>query len=94
MKNRRQGIMTDTGHARRWHDKLFGFTLGLLLIFLLNWILGCSAVAPVTETSRYPAPDCSEGAAHEDFRCTVYMPEEEIDYEDADGVDLEDVEFE
>lgn len=90
MRDRRQGLMTDTGHARRWHDKLFGFTLGLLLVFLVNWLLGC---ATVSDQGRTPV-DCSEPYFQDDFRCSVYLPEEEINYEAVESVDLETVEFE
>jgi hypothetical protein len=80
--DRRQGIMTDTGQSRRRQDKLVGFILGILLVFLLNWALGCSAAVKVSEPSRFPAIDCK--AEPDAFRCQTYLPEAEIEYDQSD----------
>ena len=93
MIERRLGLKTDTGHARRWHDKLFGFILGLLLIFLLNWILGCGHIEVVK--LREPL-NCADPYFKDDVRCgkAFYrVPDQNFELDTPVTVDFENIEF-
>ena len=91
MRERRDGLSTDTGHARRWNDKIFSFAVFLLLVFLANWLIGCAGAAKGAESSRFQAPDCQ--AEPDDFRCQVYEPEEDILADEEELGALDDIEF-
>lgn len=95
MRDRRQGIMTDTGHARRWNDKIFSFIFFILLVFLLNWILGCAGGKVGEEVSdlRRTTVDCAEPYFQDDFRCQVYLPEEDIELDQVETEAVFEVEF-
>jgi len=90
MIDRRQGLMTDTGEARRKGDKVFGFILGILLVFLLNWLMGCTQ-ATVRESAALKNHTLDCRVEPSDFRCQVYMPEDDGVAETAEKI-AEDLE--
>ena len=79
---RRSRSNPECGKARRWTDKLFSFVAFLLIMFLLNWALGCAVTAPVSERELYDNLDCK--AHPDDVRCELYFPEEGPELDDTE----------
>ena len=82
---RRHGLKTDTGHARRFNDKLFSFIFWALLIFLLGMIFGCSSAK---RAERLPA-QCNLAEYAMDFRCQAYVPDDGPELDDFGTIDEE-----
>jgi hypothetical protein len=50
--DRRRGLQTDTGHSRRWRDKLAGFAFGLLLVLIIALLSGCGGGDDADSSSK------------------------------------------
>lgn len=79
MDRRDRTSVNQTGHARRFGDKVFSFVAFLLLTFLVNWALGADRRPAVVER------ECK--IEKQDGTCAdVYVPSEE-------PIELDDVEL-
>ena len=83
--------MTDTGQARRVGDKTMSFILFMLIVFLANWLIGCT-----TPPERRPAYvlKCGDAYWKDDVRCSKgwYAIPEEMQYDSTE--EITDEEFE
>lgn len=69
--------------ANRSTDKAISFIAFLLLVFLINWLVGCQTAEPVQRVVA--SPNCKEKPV--DFRCIPYYPEPEIEYDNFEVIE-------
>lgn len=84
MKDRRKSTEFDcTFDGKRRGDKIASFVFFMLLVFLINWAIGCGGVRVKTGVI-YP-PDCN--VFPNDFRCKSYVPQHDVELDDFDVLD-------